>query len=308
MLPRHIGADDAEKLFDECEEWIKTQFSEGKWFPSEAPNGVSLTWQEDDLAFLGGSGSENKVTAQLGAGEYCRVSEFMIPDILGEDEYLRGLEALSEKLSDDLGRNDEGDGLSLPADSQGARLSWSFPGKSAPVLVIPACVFAAVFVWLSRDDPEKRMYRKRLDAFEKEIPAMSFQVMLLLNAGLIAESAFIQFTDQTSSEQGPLYRIFREIRQRSVMRNVSFINELYSFAKESHCASLLRFSSLVHEHSSSGASLADKLEQERSMMLGSRLGSARAKVREAETKLCLPLILLLIALIIITAAPSFMAM
>ena len=91
MLPRHIGADDAKKLFDECEEWIKTQFSEGKWFPSEAPNGVSLTWQEDDLAFLGGSGSENKVTAQLGAGEYCRVSEFMIPDILGEDEYLRGL-------------------------------------------------------------------------------------------------------------------------------------------------------------------------------------------------------------------------
>ena len=161
---------------------------------------------------------------------------------------------------------------------------------------------------MSRDDAEKRSWKKRRAAFENEIPAMSFQVMLLLNAGLIAESAFTQLIAQTAGEQGILYRIFRDIKQRSLQRNVPFISELYDFARGSHCGSLLRFALLVKEHASRGASLADKLEQERNMMLGSRMSSARAKVKEAETKLCLPLILLLISLIIITAVPSFMAM
>ena len=39
-----------------------------------------------------------------------------------------------------------------------------------------------------------------------------------------------------------------------------------------------------------------------------RMANAKSKVKEAETKLCFPLVLLLLALIIITAAPSFMNM
>ena len=308
VLPKHISREDSELLFDECEEWIRGQFAEKLWFPDEAPNGVSITWQDDALTFLGSPDAEKIVTAQLGAGEYFRVCTFDLTGAAGDAEHLLGLEVLSEKLEDDLSRNDDGNALLLPEDSEGASLSWSFPEKSAPVLMVPVCAFAAAFIWMSRDDAEKRAYRKRRAAFENEIPAMSFQVMLLLNAGLIAESAFSQLIDQTSCEQGILYRIFRDIKQRSLQRNVSFIAELYAFARESHCSDLLRFASLVHEHASRGASLADKLEQERNMMLGSRTAAARAKVKEAETRLCLPLILLLISLIIITAAPSFMTM
>ena len=308
VLTEHISQEDSERLFDECEEWIRSQFAERLWFPDEAPNGVSITWQDDALSFLGDPDAEKTVVAQLGAGEYYRVCTFDLTGAAGDAEHLLGLEALSEKLADDLSRNDDGGALVLPADAEGASLSWSFPKESAPVLVVPVCAIAAAFIWMSRDDAEKRIFKKRRAAFENEIPAMSFQVMLLLNAGLIAESAFSQLIEQTAEEQGILYRLFRDIKQRSLQRNVSFISELYAFAKESHCGSLLRFASLVPEHASRGARLADKLEQERNMMLGSRLALARAKVKEAETKLCLPLILLLISLIIITAAPSFMTM
>lgn len=308
VLPKHISSEDSERLFDECESWIRAQFSEKLWFPEIAPNGVSIIWQDDAISFLGPRDSEKTLVAQLSAGEFFRVCSFRFTGTLGSAEHLQGLEALSEKLADDLNRNDEGSALLLPDDAQGARLRWSLPGKNAPVLVVPVCAFAAAFIWMSRDDAEKRSWKKRRAAFENEIPAMSFQVMLLLNAGLIAESAFTQLIAQTAGEQGILYRIFRDIKQRSLQRNVPFISELYDFARGSHCGSLLRFALLVKEHASRGASLADKLEQERNMMLGSRMSSARAKVKEAETKLCLPLILLLISLIIITAVPSFMAM
>ena len=59
---------------------------------------------------------------------------------------------------------------------------------------------------------------------------------------------------------------------------------------------------------SSFIELAGKLEQERDRMWNFRVTNAKAKIKEAETRLCFPLVLLLLALIIITAAPSFMNM
>ena len=70
----------------------------------------------------------------------------------------------------------------------------------------------------------------------------------------------------------------------------------------------MRFSTLVYEHAGRGSSLADKLDQEREMIRSGRISESRARVRQAETKLCFPLMLLLLALIIITASPSFLSM
>ena len=161
---------------------------------------------------------------------------------------------------------------------------------------------------MSRDDAAEKRLKNRRRMLEAEISNMIFRMILLLNAGLIAESAFAKITEQSAHDGNPLYRAFRDIKMSAEKKNTSFVNELYSFAKASDSQDLLRFAALAYEHSGSGAELAGKLEQERDRMWNTRITDAKARIKEAETKLCFPLVLLLVALIIITAAPSFMSM
>ena len=188
---------------------------------------------------------------------------------------------------------------------EGARTSLDYP---LPGLVLLASGFAAVFVWFKRDDSAKKKMERRRKAFELQIPDMSLQMILLLNAGLVVESAFAELLSRGSADDGPLYTIFRDLKALSRAKNTSFVTELYCYARKAASADLMRFATLVYEHAGRGSSLADKLEREREMQSSGRMSAARAKVRQAETRLCFPLILLLIALIIITALPSFMSM
>ena len=192
--------------------------------------------------------------------------------------------------------------------AEGASLSWRSVKRQAPVYVIALGAFAAVFIWMSRDDAAEKRLKNRRRMLEAEISNMIFRMILLLNAGLIAESAFAKITEQSAHDGNPLYRAFRDIKMSAEKKNTSFVNELYSFAKASDSQDLLRFAALAYEHSGSGAELAGKLEQERDRMWNTRITDDKARIKEAETKLCFPLVLLLVALIIITAAPSFMSM
>ena len=309
VLPQRIEAQAAEELFDECEDWLSEELKNGPVFPQTGPGGVSLTWQDAELNALGIYGpSDIVLTVQMGAGEYTRVSGFTVRFDPAAEDYEKSLDALSGKLGEDLSSNSDGGSLLLPDSAEGASLSWHSVKRQAPVYVIALGAFAAVFIWMSRDDAAEKRLKNRRRMLEAEISNMIFRMILLLNAGLIAESAFAKITEQSAHDGNPLYRAFRDIKMSAEKKNTSFVNELYSFAKASDSQDLLRFAALAYEHSGSGAELAGKLEQERDRMWNTRITDAKARIKEAETKLCFPLVLLLVALIIITAAPSFMSM
>ncbi len=309
VKPQRISFERAQEMFSECEKWLKEQLASGPIFPDKAPNGVSITWQDEDFSYLGEQpSSEAVLIAQLSAGEYYRIIELTVQLFPGPEQYEESLGRLAEKLEEELSMGDEGVQLVLPQSRDGADLKWSFQESSFPLMILLLCLFAAVFVWFSRRDGLKRQLRKRREEFEAEIPDMSFQMILLLNAGLVVESAFTELLRQNRDSSSPLYRIFRDISERAASGNVSFVNELYSFAQSSRSADLIHFSTLVYEHAGRGASLADKLQQERDIMWQSRVNIAKTKVKQAETRLCFPLVLLLLSLIIITAVPSFLGM
>ena len=309
VVPQRVDASAADKLFDECELWIESQLRQGIAFPDEGPGGVSITWQDQDFSYIGIDGPTDCVlVAQLGAGEYTRVSEFTVTLDPSAEDYLRSMDALSASIAEDLSEDAEGASLALPEETDGVALSWSASKAKAPYAVIAAGLFSALFIWLSRNDAAEKLLKKRREQIERELPNVIFQMILYLNAGLIAESAFVKLAEQSSESRHPMYRALRDVRSAAEKKNVSFVSELYAYAKASDSADLIRFASLAYEHAGRGSELAGKLEQERDQMWSLRVTGARAKVKEAETKLCFPLMLLLLALILITAAPSFMNM
>jgi len=214
------------------------------------------------------------------------------------------LAEFASDLIDRLSADTNGNSLELPSRMEGVSILWILPKEEEPTWIIAFGILISVYLWFSRYDGIKRQEKSDKADLEYEIPNMSRQIVLLLNAGLICDKAFDQLIEQTKSNENPLYRQFRKLHRKSTEDNSSFAANLYNFALDYGNRDLIRFSTLVFEHSGRGSELASKLEAEANLQYESRLAMAKARAKEAETKLCFPLMLLLIALVIICIAPA----
>jgi hypothetical protein len=97
-------------------------------------------------------------------------------------------------------------------------------------------------------------------------------------------------------------------KTESELKNISFEAALFDAAKRVRNRELLGLAVLLADNRQKGSELCEKLERERNRMNGGRLSDAKAKAKKAETKLCFPLMLLLIALVAICVAPAVMNM
>ena len=214
------------------------------------------------------------------------------------------LENFASDLIDRLSNNTSGASLLLPQETEGVRINWILPKEDEPTWLFAFGLFISLYLWFSRYDGIKRRQKADRAALEYEIPNMSRQIVLLLNAGLICDAAFTQLNEQSADNKNPLYREMRKLHEKSLSDNSSFSANLYSFALDYGNRDLIRFATLVYEHSGRGSELASKLEAEANLQYESRLAMAKARAKEAETKLCFPLMLLLVALVIICIAPA----
>ena len=137
---------------------------------------------------------------------------------------------------------------------------------------------------------------------------LSLQIGLFLDAGLVVSSAFEELTELNALNPRPLYAALRYIRKESREKNLSFAGQLFLFAQSIRSKALMRFSLLILDNQSKGSTLSDKLERERTQMQSDSLNRAKAQAKQAETKLCFPLMLLLVALIVVCSAPALMQM
>ncbi len=145
-------------------------------------------------------------------------------------------------------------------------------------------------------------------SIEGELTNLSLQLTLFLDAGLVVSSAFDELVELNKNNEKTLYKLLRALNVECKEKNLPLINELFIFSQKIKSKSLMRFSSLVLDNKSKGSALSEKLDKERAQMQNSRLNLAKGKAREAETKLCFPLMLLLISLITICSAPALMQM
>ena len=158
-----------------------------------------------------------------------------------------------------------------------------------------------------RADTTEKLKARRSE-FENEIANMTLQLIMYLNAGLVVTGAFDELISRNSGSLNPLYTELGKLKASCSAANLSFPSELFLFAQRTGNRDFIRLCMLILEHSGHGSELCDKLERERSQLWRSRLNNARARAKEAETKLCFPLMILLMVLVIISIAPAFMQM
>ena len=142
------------------------------------------------------------------------------------------------------------------------------------------------------------------------LPGFINQLLLLMNCGLILEDAFCRIAENYATLPEKRRNYFTDEVSRICLtgrkNNENVIVGFYNFSRFSNVKELTRVAALLMENRDKGTDLWEKLAEHGDALWAERKRRSLEKIRLAESKMSFPLGILLMALIIITAAPAMM--
>ena len=196
--------------------------------------------------------------------------------------------------------------------ASGEQISWEVEDKSGSngIAIMAVTVLTAFCIYKKRFSVLEQQRRLQRESVMRQLPEFVNRLVLLLNAGLVLTSAFEKSVEESFVEDSKgddyFYGKLREIYVLCTTTNASMHVEFRKMAKESGIRELMRVSNIIRDNIRKGVKLTGKLQAESELLWISRKKSCEEKGRLAETKLTLPLMIFLMVLIIITAAPALM--
>ena len=156
----------------------------------------------------------------------------------------------------------------------------------------------------------KKVMEKNKNEIILSLPGFINQLLLLMNSGAVLTEAFCKIAEG--------YGVLDERRQNyftvqvynlyaaSLQSGENVIQSFYKFGRTSNVKELARVAGILMENQNRGTDLWDKLAEQSEMLWEERKRAAMRKIRLSESKMSFPLGILLIALIVITAAPAML--
>ncbi len=217
-----------------------------------------------------------------------------------------------DDLVEEINGSCGGGAVMLPQKTaEGLKLSWRRGRNDGDLIIMAGFIVGIVMTRYGRHRAlAKVAYRKKL-SMERDFPDFISKFILLLNAGLVSSAAIAKIAADhelhDSEDDRPLYAEMAAINCRVKNSNVSLDKELRHFSERSGIQEIIRFSTIFSDNINKGSMLEEKLEAEGSMLWHKRKKMAEELGRTADTKLVLPLMILLLALVIVTISPAMMA-
>ena len=199
--------------------------------------------------------------------------------------------------------------VKLPTELRsGAEVKWNRERPSHTIMIVMLTMAVMMAICRKKYSDERKAKRRREESVRKQLPEFVNRLVLLLQAGLVLNTAFEKSVEECigSPDRGSDYfcKQMGEIYEASHKTNASMTTLFRSFAKESGMRELLRLSNIMEDNLHKGAALNAKLEAESENLWIERKKICEEKGRLTETTMLLPLFMFLIALIMITAAPA----
>jgi hypothetical protein len=230
--------------------------------------------------------------------------------------------SLLGRLKKNLNQNSEDSNpvMKLPQElSDGIEIRWFVRRDSHLAFLTVLCLIAVLIVYFKRYEKIDKEIKEAEESLIRDLPGFINKLVMLLNAGLVVSTAFTKIVSDFESSNSLhkkvnqtdrrfLYEELSEIHKRMDQSNTSLIKELTNFSKRSGVREMVRLTAVITDNWNKGSLLAEKLEGESGLLWLSRKKRAEERGRLAETKLTLPLVILLAVLIMVTIAPALMEM
>ena len=225
---------------------------------------------------------------------------------VGEAKTEETLEELLNDVLDDL-RHSRNKNISLPTSlTDGTSIEWEKGGSMSFLLflLLPAVLLFALYG--DSINRERREVKQEADDILRELPGFCSQLQLMLDCGLIMSDAFGRIAEgyRQAGRNSCFRRIIIDAWERSQGGRESIVTILHDEAAGRNIRAFSRIVSMLTENQYRGIDLRSKLKSEGEFLWEQRKKIAEEKGKLAETKMTLPLAVLLAVLILITAAPA----
>lgn len=218
-----------------------------------------------------------------------------------------------QELLSALSHSREGTHIKLPSVLEGGiQVEWK-KADCLPfgMLFAVLCILAALVYQRRYHCIEKQIKRER-EEMKRDFPDFLNKLVLMLSAGMVTANALerlaldYQHRSGSETERRPLYEALLEMCDTIQQTNAPMVGALKHMARQSGLREIMRFAAIVEDNLSKGSVLVEKLSAESELLWMNRKKNAQELGRLAETKLALPLVILLVVLLIITAGPAMM--
>lgn len=234
------------------------------------------------------------------------MQENIIPEIPEKDTAEIQLKKMISALNEDTGTVE----VILPQKlKNGGEIIWMKADNTDPVIYVISMIIMICLIYSGRFHAISKEEKRARESIIKELPEFINKLVLLINAGVILNTAFLKVVEECDEKRVKSSYFYRRISDIGYMvkeTNASFYKEMYSFAKHSGVKELMRITNIMMDNINKGDDLSDKLRRENELLWFARKQQAEEKGRLAETKLTLPLMILLTVLIVVTISPALM--
>lgn len=276
--------------------------------PEEGSDSYSFTTEVKIRSENGISEQEYYITIEPAGERTAEENEGLFSGASEESEADAELKRLISGLNEDTASRE----VVLPQKlDSGEELVWTKTDNTDPVIYFAGLLAVLWMIYHNRFQSIGKEEKKARESIIRELPEFINKVVLLINAGVILNTAFLKIvedTDKNKLENSYFYSRIAAIGKAVEKTNASFHQELYDFAKHSGVKELMRITNIMLDNISRGDDLSDKLRRENELLWFARKQQAEEKGKLAETKLTMPLMLLLTVLIMVTIAPALMEM
>ena len=188
----------------------------------------------------------------------------------------------------------------------GSEIYWQRGGNSRlPVLIIlPGLLILAMYA------DQKKKQREEVKLIEEDIrrnlPGFCNQLTMPMDCGLIVPDAICRIADGYRKQESHWHfrRMILDVVVRSDREERSMTSLMNEYAEKIHVREWTRIVNLLTENQMLGIDLRSKLRAEGEILWAQRKKLAEEKGKLAETRMTMPLAVLLMVLIMITAAPA----
>ncbi len=259
-----------------------------------------------NILSLNGSSRTVVLTAQMTLSGVSRTETCEV--VLNDAPDLYEISVQNEIAStlEQLSMQEEGSRIDLPKKSkEGLSLQWTTPSDSnaAMILILGLIVFLCLYSGrCSRARSRAKKYRDRVVA---DFPDAVDKLVLLINSGLTVFSALMKLSEasETDTDLRPIEREMAGIGYRVKNTNSSVIEEWKRFASRMESGDILRFCTILQDNLSKGSELSRKLENESDNLRDLRKKNIQIQIRAIDSKMMIPMMVMLFSLIMITISP-----
>ncbi len=282
-------------------------------------SGIEIRWEIPPDACIDGDGhvvNENlerpyktqiSMVLSYGELEQWRTYELeILPAVLSEEASEE--KALEGELADYLAKQPYDRQITIPSDFGGVKLLGTAGRMGGGGILLPAgLVLLCLLVRRHSGLSEQR--KKQQEAYLCAYPGFVEKLCLYLNAGTTVRGALARVTaeyERHGKQEEQLYAQLK-ILMNELSVGVHAEDAYMNFAKRIGVLPYMRCMSFLNQETRhGGGEVAKQLAQEATAAFEQRKERAIRKGEEAETKLLLPMILLMIASVLLVMVPAFL--